>query len=171
MCSQVTQELRKVLRSGGHTRGLTGLVYMAKIQFLWRNSKIWGHAPWSPWFLRLWSHQPLFLIDVGKKDSGIVGSYIGYIWLKKWVRVFCTWRIIRVVYWYLHHVTIYYRTQENFGMGKLANLVNYELLILFKFSLPIFTDTPKMHLAYVLMVAYLPIFSSPTSFTCYRHNR
>ena len=75
----------------------------------------------------LTSHQPLFLIDVGKKDWGIEGSYIGYVWLEKWVCVFCTWRIIIAVYWYLQHVTIYYRTRENFGTGKIGNLVNCEL--------------------------------------------
>ena len=46
----------------------------------------------------LTSHQPLFLIDVGKKNSGIEGSYIGYIWLEKWVHAYSTRRIIRVVY-------------------------------------------------------------------------
>ena len=30
-----------------------------------------------------------------------------------------------------------------------------------RFSLPIFTDTPKMYLAYTLTVRYLPKFSSP----------
>ena len=36
-----------------------------------------------------------------------------------------------------------YRTQENFGGEKLANTMNREL-----FAMPIFTDTPKMYLAY-----------------------
>ena len=35
-----------------------------------------------------------------------------------------------------------------------------------KFSSPIFTDTPKMYLAYKLTVAYSPNFSLPIAFTC-----
>ena len=35
-----------------------------------------------------------------------------------------------------------------------------------KFSSPIFTDTPKMHLTYALIVAYSPNLSSPIALTC-----
>ena len=34
------------------------------------------------------------------------------------------------------------------------------------FSLPLFTDTPKMYLVYALTVTYLPNFSSPIALTC-----
>ena len=34
------------------------------------------------------------------------------------------------------------------------------------FFSPIFTDTPKMYMAYALTVAYLPNFSSPITFIC-----
>ena len=37
---------------------------------------------------------------------------------------------------------------------------------LLKFSSPIFTDTPKMYLAYAPTVAYSPNFSLPIAFTC-----
>ena len=35
-----------------------------------------------------------------------------------------------------------------------------------KFSSPIFTDTPKLYLAYALTVAYSPNFSLPIAFIC-----
>ena len=50
-----------------------------------------------------------------------------------------------------------YCTQENLGREK---LVNREL-----FAMSIFTDAPKMYLAYALTVAYSPNFSSPIPFT------
>ena len=74
--------------------------------------------------------------------------------------------IIAVHYFQYHPILVchthyfHYRT-ENFGREKLAN---HELFA--KFSLPIFTDTPKMYLAYALTVAYLPNFSSSIAFTC-----
>ena len=46
-----------------------------------------------------------------------------------------------------------YRTREIFGRGKIWwiwQIVSYSS----KFSSPIFTDTPKMYLAYALSVAY-----------------
>ena len=49
-----------MLKSGGGHRGLTGLICMANIQFLWRNYKIWGAT--GPLFptpissISLWIH-------------------------------------------------------------------------------------------------------------------
>ena len=48
-------------------------------------------------------------------------------------------------------------------------LANYELFDSPKFFSPIFTDTPKMYMAYALTVAYSPNFSSPIAFTCMVH--
>ena len=43
------QERRKILMTWGGQRGLTGLIYMTKIHFLWRSCKIRGamHGPLS----------------------------------------------------------------------------------------------------------------------------
>ena len=48
---------------------------------------------------------------------------------------------------------------------KLTNFENHVLLVK-KFSSPIFTDTPKMYLAYALTVTYLPNSSSPIALIC-----
>ena len=49
---------------------------------------------------------------------------------------------------------------------KLANLVNREPFSKILFFSPIFTDTPKTHMAHTLTVAYSSNFSSPIAFTC-----
>ena len=56
------------------------------------------------------------------------------------------------------------RTRENFGRGKdwqILQIVSYSP----KLSSLIFTDTPKIYLAYALTVAYLPSFCLPIAFT------
>ena len=62
-----------------------------------------------------------------------------------------------ITYW---KFILIYRTQKNFGRGK---LVNRELFV--KVSSSTFTDTPKMYLAYAPTIAYSPKFSSPIAFT------
>ena len=52
-----------------------------------------------------------------------------------------------------------------FAGEKLPNLENHELFCQ-NFPCQIFTDTPKMYLAYALTVAYSLNFSSPIAFTC-----
>ena len=47
---------------------------------------------------------------------------------------------------------------------KLANFENPALFA--KISLPLFTDIPKMYLAYALTVTYSPMFSLPIPLTC-----
>ena len=47
----------------------------------------------------------------------------------------------------LYKSSISYCTEENFGVGNLANCKLFE-----KLSLPIFTDTSKMYLGYALAV-------------------
>ena len=58
---------------------------------------------------------------------------------------------------------VMYRVWENFGRGKLANLMNHEPFA--KISSPIFTVTWKTYMAYTLTFACLPKFSLPIAFT------
>ena len=53
---------------------------------------------------------------------------------------------------YLHGKTLVWEK-----IGKIWWIMSYSP----KFSLPIFTDTPKTYLGYALTVAYLPNFSLP----------
>ena len=57
-------------------------------------------------------------------------------------------------------VTIHYSTLH--GKYLVGQIMSYSP----KLSSPIFTDTPKMYLAYALTVAYSPNFSLPIAFTC-----
>ena len=69
---------------------------------------------------------------------------------------------ICIMLWHCVCVSVSYCTWEIFKNWRIWQIVSYSP----KFSSPIFTDTPKMYLAYTLTVAYLPKFSSPIAFTC-----
>ena len=70
---------------------------------------------------------------------------------------------------YCKHIVRYnvseYCTWENFGGEKISEI--WQIMSYFpKFSLPIFTYTVKMYLAYALTLASSPKFSLPIAFTC-----
>ena len=70
---------------------------------------------------------------------------------------------------YCKHIVRYnvseYCMWENFGGEKISEICQI-MSYLPKFSLPIFTYTVKMYLAYALTLASSPKFSLPTAFPC-----
>ena len=70
---------------------------------------------------------------------------------------------------------LYWKHSNAVGNGRAYDTVHRKILaeekltnrkLFAKISSPIFPDTPKMHFAYALTVAYLPIFFLPIAFTC-----